>query len=183
MSAVDGTDETTTGRLRAWLAAAATVLLAILFVVVWSTWVQLHLPPRRYAQLPPGATAVQEGVQFRLLALRSTTSLADQYAGFTSAPPGSVWVVADLEAVRQTSEQPLCTLLLVDGRRRSWEQPFTTRLPSREQEDCVPDDAAVGRTYPVERVYLVPEDTVGYLVGLAVDPLEAGAFDVLTPPR
>jgi hypothetical protein len=169
--------------VRAWLAGAATLLLAVLFLVAWSTWTQLHLPPRRYAQLAPGATAIQTGVQFRLLALRSTTSLADQYDGPTSAPPGSVWVVADLEAVRQTTQKPLCTLMLVDDQRRSWEQPSGSSRPFREKEDCVPDDAALGRPYPIERVYLVPDDAVGHLVGLAVDRFEVGALAVLTPAR
>ena len=183
MSAPDSAGPVTTGRLRGWLAAAVTVLLAVLFLVAWTTWTRLHLPPSRYTQLPPGATAVQHGVEFRLLALRSTTSLTDQYGGPTSAPSGSVWVVADLEAVPGTSEQPLCALLLVDDHRRSWERPFATQLPSRKQEDCVPDDATTGRPYRIQRLYLVPEDAVGHLVGLAVERFEVGAVDVLTPPR
>lgn len=170
------------GRLRAWLAAAVTVLLAVLFLVAWSTWTQAHLTPRRYVQLPSGATAVQHGVQFRLLALRSTTSVRDRYEGPRSAPPGSVWVVADLEATPTTSDQPLCDLLLIDDQRRSWEEPFGTQLPSREQEDCVPDDATTGTPYRIERIYVVPEDAVGHLVGLAVDRFEVGPLSVLTPP-
>lgn len=168
-------------RLRVWLLAAVAALLAATFLVLWATWTQAHLTPRRYTQLPPGATAVQHGVTFRLLALRSTTSVADQYDGPMSAPPGSAWVVADLEATPTTSEQPLCSLLLVDDQRRSWEEPFTTQLPSREQEDCVPDDATTGRPYRIERIYLVPDDALGHLVGLAVDRFEVGPLSVLTP--
>lgn len=168
-------------RRRAWLVAAMTMLLVGIYLVGWMTYARLHLPPDRYVSLPPGASATQGGVEFRLTSLRRTERFTDTFGKATAPPPDTEWVVAELEAtVRNPGDKPICPLALVDDRRRTWEKTLAASV-SRELKDCVPDATVAGQTYLIETYFQVPSADVDHLVGLAVDQFSTRPDPLLRP--
>ncbi len=170
----------TTQRVRAWLVAAIAVVVVGIYLVAWTTYARLHLPPERYTALPPGAAASQSGVEFVLLSLQQTERLADTFGAPKAPAPGAVWVVARLEAtVRTPGDAVSCTLVLVDDRRRTWDK--SSAFVSRTLPGCVPDAAVVGQPYPIEAYFQVPAVETDRLVGVAVEQFSSARDPLLTP--
>jgi len=168
--------------VRRWCNLAIAASLVGLYLVWWITYARLHLPPERFDQLPPGATATSRGAEFILLSLTQTTSLADRYDDPKPAPADAVWVVARMEVTQRTAgERVNCAVVLVAEERR-WE-PISDFSVSRPTSSCVPADAVLGQTYPIEVVFTVPVSDVDHIVGVGVSQFDSGRDPLLTPLR
>lgn len=164
---------------RRWLAAVAAGLLVVLYLVSWTVYARLHLPPQRYDQLPPGAVASKLGAEFSLVELSQSLVLTGLYDRSVAAPPGAVWVVARLDVTRRAEVQNFnCQLVLVAADGRTWE-PASSTTVSREVEACA-REAPLGQTTPIETIFQVPESDANRLVGVAVPQNTAGRDPVLT---
>lgn len=170
-------------RPRRWYQAALAALLVGIYLAWWLTYAQVHLPPIRYDQLPPGAVASKLGADFTLRSLTQSEELVATYGEPRPAPAGAVWVIASLD-VTQHSVQPNfnCALMLVADDGRSWETPSGLFL-SRPTERCLPPDAVLGLTYPIEAIFQVPVSDVDRIAGVGVPQYNAGRDPLLTPPR
>ncbi|MCW2811665.1 MAG: hypothetical protein JWP61_2123 [Friedmanniella sp.] len=176
MSGLDGAARA--GR-RSWWATAVAVLLVALYLVWWLTFTRMHLPPTRFVQRPPGATATSQGAEFRLVSLQQTEQLSDGDEPVAAAAE-AVWVVARFTVtVRAAEAVRSCAVRLVGPEGRTWEKPAA--YLSRETPDCVPRDAAVGAVFPVETFFEVPRADVAGLRGVAVTRYDAGTESVLVP--
>jgi hypothetical protein len=170
-------------RTRRWYQAAIAALLVGIYLACWLTYVRLHLPPLRYEQLPPGAVATKLGGDFTLVSLTWSNELVDTDGERHSPPADAVWVVARLDVTRHTVDQYWnCVVTLVGDNGRSWEKPFGLGY-SRPFDSCVPDDAALGQTYPIEIDFQVPASDVDRLLGVAVPQNNSSRDPLLTPPR
>ena len=83
------------------------IALVAIYTIGWVVYADQHLRPH-YARAAPGAAADARGVTWRVLNLTSTGSLASS----TGAPPavpdaGTVWIVADVEALQPDGRPPL----------------------------------------------------------------------------
>ena len=169
--------------LRGWLTAGVLVLLVGSYLVGWTTYTRLHLPPRRYDQRPPGVTAVKQGADFRLVSLRQSAQLVDRYRGPQPADPGAVWVVAEMEVTpHRRAEDFTCSVVLVGEDRTIWESAGLTGV-SRATPSCPEGDVVPGRTYPIEVTFEVPLSRVDALAGVAINLYRADPDPLLTPAR
>ena len=168
--------------IRTTLVTVAVGCLILLYVLWWTTYAGIHFD-QRYSQRPPGEAGETGGTTVRLLSMTSSPMLADQkYAGPPEpAAPGTVWVVAVLEATRAPgSPEFYCTVELLgpDGRRWEKEGKVTRTLPA-----CGSDVVQPGPPVQFETIFLVPERFVGQIDGVALlDPLVPDRVDVVTPP-
>lgn len=165
---------------RRWLAAVAAVLAVALYLLVWTTYGRLHLPPDRYVQLAPGAAADKLGADFRLVSLQQTERLVGRYGGSTPADPGAVWVLARLEVTPHVLDKNFnCGVVLVARDRTTWSTGLNG--VSRETPSCTPDHPTPGRAYPVEVSFSVPAARAGDLVGVGLQRFGAGPDVLLVP--
>jgi len=168
--------------IRTTLVTVAVGCLVLLYILWWTTYAGIHFD-QRYSQRPPGAAGHSGGTTLRVLSMTSTLLLADQkYAGPPqAAAPGTVWVVAVLEATQPPgTPEYYCTFELLDTEGRRWDKEgtFARTLPS-----CGSDTVRPGPPVRFEAVFLVPERLVGQVVGVALlDPEVADRLDVITPP-
>lgn len=169
-------------RVRRWLYLAIVVSLVGLYVVWWMTYAGLHLPPERFEQQPPGAVVMSQGAEFTLISLTQTTDLLDRQGELNPAPADAVWVVARLDVTPRIKNDLLsCTVVLVAEGQRSWER--NGDYVSRPIDRCVPDDAVIGQTYPIEADFTVPITDVDRIVGVGVSQFNGSRDPLLTPPR
>ena len=167
--------------IRTVLVTTAVGCLVLLYLLWWTTYVATHVE-QRYTQRPPGEVGRIGGTSVRLLSLTSTVLLADQkYDGPPeAAEPGTVWVVALLEATQEPgAPEFFCTVELLGPDGRTWEpQSNVTRtLPS-----CSSDLLKPGPPVRFETIFLVPERFVGQIVGVALpDPTVPDRVDVIAP--
>lgn len=166
--------------LRSWLHLAIAMVLVGCYLSWWLTYSRLHLAPNEYEQLPAGQAATKLGAEFTLISLEQTTQLLDQFDKLNPADANAVWVLAKLEVTPRTIEENFnCLVPLVAANGRVWDP--VSLGPSREQETCTPDDAQIGRTYPIEILYQVPDADVGQIAGIELSQFKAGRDPVLTP--
>jgi hypothetical protein len=170
-------------RVRRWLQAALAALLVGLYLVWWMTYARLHLAPEHYDQRPPGAMATKLGAEFTLTSLTQTTQLPDTFGESHSPSADAVWLVAQLRVTQRSVEPNFnCGLVLAAADGRSWQRDSGLGI-SRPTDSCLPDDAVVGRSYPIEVDFQVPVSDVGKVVGVAIPQFNAGRDPLLTPPR
>jgi hypothetical protein len=168
------------GGARRWLAATAAVLVVALYLLVWTTYGRLHLPPDRYVQLAPGAAASKLGADFRLVSLQQTDRLVGEYGGTTPADPGAVWVLARLEVTPHALDKNFsCGVVLVARDRTTWSSGLNG--VSRKTPSCTPDNPTPGRAYPVEVIFSVPAGRTADLVGVGLQRIGAGPDVLLVP--
>lgn len=166
--------------LRTALVAAGVGALVLLYLLWWTTYARIHFE-QRYAPEPRGAAGEVAGTSIRVLSLTAAPQLADQrYGGEPeSAEPGTVWVVAELEAVQAPGATKFfCTLELLgpDGRRWPPQTKTSRTLPSCSA------DALSARPLRFETIFLVPERFRGELVGIVLlDPSGPERAPVVTP--
>lgn len=165
--------------LRTALVTTAVGACVLLYLLWWTTYARIHFE-QRYAPEPRGAVGEVASTSIRVLSLTAAPQLADQrYGGEPeSAEPGTVWVVAELEAVQAPGAAEFyCTLELLGPDGRRWTpQPKTSRtLPS-----C--SDALSSRPRRFETIFLVPERFRNQLVGIVLrDPSGPARAPVITP--
>lgn len=170
-------------RRRRWLSAALAALLVALYLISWLTYTRLHLPPERYEQRPPGSVASKLGADFTLVALTQSVVLTGRFDQSTTAPAQAVWVVARMDVTRRTAAGSFnCQVVLVAANGRSWE-PSPPLSISRELKNCPPTEAPLGRTTPIEAIFMVPEADASRILGVAVPQNGTRRDPVLTPPR
>ena len=170
---------------RTALATTAVGCLVLLYLLWWTTYAGTHLEPR-FTAAPPGGSATVSGTTVRMLSWTTSPLLAQEaYGGGPDMPepakPGTVWVVAELEAV-QTPEAPDfgCALALVGTEGRPWEP---TGVIDRARPSC--DRELISeRPSRFEAVFSVPAVHADRLMGVAVlDSSVADRTPVLTPAR
>lgn len=178
-----GPDEPDLDRRRGWWRAAIVVLLVAVYLAWWVTYAQLHLPPRRYEQRPPGAVVSQDGADFTLVSLARSPALKNTGGEEQPAPPGAVWVVATMEITqRRVDPDLICSVVLVGSNGRSWSPPGLLGL-ARPTEDCLPDDAVLGRPYPMEVDFRIPATDANQIMGVAIPQAGTGRDPLLVPPH
>lgn len=168
--------------IRTVLVSTAVGCLVLLYVLWWSTYAGIHFE-QRYTQQSAGEAGRIGGTSIQVLSLTSTVLLADQkYSDEPeAADPGTVWVVAKLEATQDPGAPAFyCTIELLgpDGRRWKNQGKYTRTDPS-----CSGDLVKPGPAVRFEMVFLVPEQFVGQIVGIALaDPTVPDRVDVIAPP-
>ena len=172
-------------RRRAWLPACCVILAVLTYLNVWSTVaIQGLTDYGRYTQLDPGKPARAMGAEFRLVSLVQTTQLVDSITDQVEPPAdNAVWVVARVDVVRQDPNESLyCNFQLLGPNRRTWKESSTYVSRTLERR-CTMASMEVGRDYPLEITFEVPERYVGELAGVVVeDSAVHGARQVLVPP-
>lgn len=172
-------------RRRAWLRAGCVILAVLTYLNIWSVVaIQGLTDYGRYRQLEPGRPAQAMGAEFRLVSLVQTTELMDSITD-RAMPPAidAVWVVARVDVVRRDPGQSLyCNFQVLGPDRRLWSE--TSTYVSRElQRRCTMESMDIGRAYPLEVVFEIPERYVDQLAGVVVeDSAVRGARQVLVPP-
>lgn len=168
--------------IRTVLVTTTVVCLVLLYVIWWTTYAVTH-QDERFAQQPPGAPGRIGDTSITLLSLTRTPLLADQDYGREPevAPPGAVWVVAVLHAVRDPGERDLlCTYLkLLGPGGRQWDSAsqFKRSLPYCGEEELAP-----GGSQRFEMVFSVPEALADQVVGVALsDASTPDRVPVITP--
>jgi hypothetical protein len=168
--------------IRTALVTVAVGCLVLLYVLWWTTYAGIHFD-QRFTPRAPGEAGRVGGTTIRLLSLTSTPLLADQkYAGpAEAAEPGTVWVVAVMEASQEPGAPEFyCTVELVGPGGRRWEKQSKV---TRTVPHCASDQVKPGSPTRFETVFLVPERFVGQIVGVALlDPSVADRVDVVIPP-
>lgn len=172
-------------RRRAWLRACCVILAVLTYLNVWSiVAIQGLTDYGRYTQLEPGEPARAMGAEFRLISLVQTTQLVNAIT-HTVEPPANnaVWVVARVDVVRQDPDESLyCNFQLLGPNRRSWKESCTYVSRTLERS-CTMATMEVGRSYPLEITFEIPERYVDELVGVVVeDSAVRGVRQVLVPP-
>lgn len=166
--------------LRTALVSTGVGALVVLYLLWWTTYAQVHFE-QRYAPAAPGAAGEVAGTSIRVLSLTAAAQLADQkYGGEPeSAEPGTVWVVAELEAVQAPGAPTFyCSLELLGPDGRRWSPQIKT---ARTLSSCSAD-ALSDRPVRFETIFLVPERFRGELVGIALlDSTDAGRVPVVRP--
>jgi hypothetical protein len=172
-------------RRRAWLRAACVFLAAGVYLNIWTTYALHGLTEYgRYVQHEPGASAVAMGAEFRLVSLVQTTEVTNSITDEIELPPANaVWLVARLEVVRHTEEEDLfCSFQVLGPQRRIW-KPSSNYISRTESSSCDVETMELGRGYPLEVIFEIPQRYVGDLAGVVVnDPVSRGARPVLMPP-
>ena len=174
------------GRRRgAWLRATCVLLAVAVYLSLWTAYALNGLTSYgRYRQYDPGVPVTAMGAEFRLVSLVQTTEVTDASTGDISRPPvNAVFLVARVDVVRRTDDPDLfCSFAILGPDRRTWE-PNTDYVSRDLGSSCPRGEMAIGRTWPVEVIFQVPERYVGDLAGLAVnDPVSRAVRPVLTPP-
>lgn len=170
-------------RNRAWLRAGCVILAVLTYLNIWSVVaVQGLTDYGRYRQLQPGEPARAMGAEFRLTSLTQTTELVNAITSTVEPPPNNaVWVVARVDVVRQDASQSVfCNFQLLGPDRRLWSESGT--YVSRKLERRCPASMDLGRSYPLEIIFEVPQRYVTDLAGVVVeDSAVHGARQVLVP--
>src|SRR3712207_9004211 len=88
--------------LRTALFSSAAGAMVLIYLLWWTTYADIHFE-ERFAQQPPGAAGQVAGTSVRLVSVTRSDLLARQLYGGPPEPasPGTVWVVAEFEAVQQ----------------------------------------------------------------------------------
>jgi hypothetical protein len=171
-----------TTRRRAWLQAAAVLLVVVIYLVAWSTYSAAHTLDR-YRRLAPGEAATRTDGRTRLMSLTRADRLTDSTGGRDAvADAGTTYVVAQLELTQQRPvEYPYCSGVLLGPGGRTW-MPAGSSV-ERAVPSCDSDGVVVGRPYRYESIYEVPLRYADQIVGVALPDLsEAGRTPVLRPP-
>ena len=164
------------------LFAVAAFPAVLIYLIWWATYAGIHFN-ERYTIRPPGAAAEVQGASMRLLSLVRAGELGDAKGGSPALPePGAVWVVAELETVRQDpGKEFYCELVLLGPQERKWTEavdPVTRSAPHCET------DNPVGQPVRFESVFMVPARYTDQLIGIALnDASSAARTPVVTPPQ
>jgi hypothetical protein len=160
---------------------AALVAVAI-YLVWWVTYAGIHYIPR-YTVRPPGAAAEAQGTSVHLLSLTRADQLVNAEGNRPGIPdPGTVWIVAEFEAVRHDPAQDFyCDLRLMGPQQRLWSEAPPV---GRTTPGCRSDDLVIGQPGRFESIFSVPIRYADLLVGIALpDDSTAARTPVLTPPQ
>jgi len=123
------------------------------------------------------------GTSVRLLALTQTDQLTEVDGGQPEIPdPGTVWIVAELEAVwHDESKQFLCLTEVVGPDGVRWEPAGV--YVERSLPRCDSSELVVDQPYRFEALYMVPRRYADQLSGIAlVDNSTADRTSVIRPP-
>jgi hypothetical protein len=168
--------------LRTALFVTSVGAMVLLYLLWWTTYAGIHTEDR-FVQLPPGAAGQVGGTSIRVLSLARAPQLAMQkYSGPPKQPsPGTVWVVAVLEAVQRPGAPKFyCTLELVGPDGRRWK---TEGEVNRTRRYCSSDDITPDRPAEFESIFLVPARFADQIAGVALmDPTVPDRVPVITPP-
>lgn len=145
-----------------WLLALATVATC-LALIVFSGGFQYARATPRYEQAPPGMAYAADGLSVRVLSIVAAPAVRTASGKDESAPSGTVFVVARIE-VAGKSDRYLCTGRLVFGDGRAFDE---TMLSKPDVGVC--SKLGQQRSIQLSLYYLVPEASVGQIVGIAVE--------------
>jgi hypothetical protein len=172
-------------RHRAWLRAACVLLVVAIYLNLWTAYALNGLTAHgRYRQLEAGQPVTSMGAEFRLVGLVRTTQLVNSITDEVSTPPANaVWLIARIEVTRVNDDPDLlCAFEVLGPQRRIWE-PDSGLVSRDAASTCDADAMPIGRAWPIEVVFQVPERYLGDLAGITVnDPTSRAVRPVLTPP-
>lgn len=166
------------GRTRVWLLVIIIASITGSLIAGWVFYVGTFTSDR-FGQLPPGAAfRNNNGFSIRVLRLIARPSIPGTIEP-DPAPPGAVFVVADLEV---TAPDPLpaeggCSMELVGRGGRTWESSFQS-LPDIPS-GC--SDLLPGETGAAAVVYTVPAAELGSIYGLGFENFDGSRDMVIRP--
>lgn len=172
-------------RTRALLVLVIVASICLSYLAGWMYWAQTHVVTR-YEQLPPGASATEEGIDYRVISLTRSYSLGTSEEGEEppTAKPNSVYVVAEIEVVITDAadpDYPVCVVQLVGPDDRTWEYDLL-EAPTRELPGSC-SDVARNQPQTIEQIFVVPEKFADQLAGLAVTAYTGAPEKVIRPPE
>lgn len=172
-------------RTRALLVLVIVASICLSYLAGWMYWAQTHVVTR-YEQLAPGASATEDGIDYRVTSLTLTPRLesAEESEDPPTADPNTLFVVAEIEVVITDAadpDYPVCLVQLVGPDDRTWEYDLL-QAPTRELPGSC-SDVARNQPQTIEQIFVIPEKFADQLNGLAVTAYTGAPEKVISPPE